>query len=151
MHHLLEHANQTSMWFTYELRVRLASLETGLSPPVIYFYWRFQGVTSFVDHLCYLCLVFCHAFASVHCCLVITCWERADLLALVCDFCVFVFVTFPCGILGQVWYLIVSIPDLCRISYFLDQQQKSPVIIKCRCFFQYVQMSCMRRYYTYPP
>ena len=29
-----------------------------------------------------------------------------------------VFVTFPCGILGQVWYLIVSIPDLCRLSYF---------------------------------
>ena len=29
-----------------------------------------------------------------------------------------VFVTFPCGIMGQVWYLIVSIPDLCRLSYF---------------------------------
>ena len=29
-----------------------------------------------------------------------------------------VFVTFPCGILGQVWYLIVSIPDLCPLSYF---------------------------------
>ena len=29
-----------------------------------------------------------------------------------------VFVTYPCGILGQVWYLIVSIPDLCRLSYF---------------------------------
>ena len=28
------------------------------------------------------------------------------------------FVTFPCGILGQVGYLIVSIPDLCRLSYF---------------------------------
>ena len=28
-----------------------------------------------------------------------------------------VFVTFPCGILGQVWYLIVSIPDLCDLSY----------------------------------
>ena len=27
------------------------------------------------------------------------------------------FVTFPCGILGQVWYLIVSIPDLCPLSY----------------------------------
>ena len=24
----------------------------------------------------------------------------------------------PCGILGQVWYLIVSHPDLCRLSYF---------------------------------
>ena len=29
-----------------------------------------------------------------------------------------VFVTFPSGILGQVRFLIVSIPDLCRISYF---------------------------------
>ena len=28
------------------------------------------------------------------------------------------FVTFPCGVLGQVWYLIVLIPDLCRLSYF---------------------------------
>ena len=27
----------------------------------------------------------CHAFASVPCCLVVTCWERADLLALICD------------------------------------------------------------------
>ena len=52
----------------------------------------------------------CHAFASVHCCLVVTWRERADLLALVCDvYCDFV--TFPFGILGLVWYLIVSIPD----------------------------------------
>ena len=27
----------------------------------------------------------CHAFASVHCCLIVTFWERADLLALICD------------------------------------------------------------------
>ena len=45
-------------------------------------------------------------FCSVLCLL----WESADLLALVCDF--------PIGILGQVWYLIVSIPDLCTIAYF---------------------------------
>ena len=58
-----------------------------------------------------------HAFASVHCCLVVTRRERADLLALVCDvYCDFV--TFPFGILGQVWYLIVSIPDPCCLSYF---------------------------------
>ena len=56
-----------------------------------------------------------HAFASVHCCLVITCRERADLLALVGDvYCGFV--TFPYGILGQVWYLIVLFPDLCCLS-----------------------------------
>ena len=29
-----------------------------------------------------------------------------------------VFVSFLCSILGQVWYLIVSIPDLCNLSYF---------------------------------
>ena len=29
----------------------------------------------------------------------------------------FDFVTFPCGILGQVWYLIVLIPDPCLLSY----------------------------------
>ena len=58
-----------------------------------------------------------HAFVSVHCWLMVTSWERADLLALVVMFyCVFV--TFPCGIQGQVWYLIVSIPDLCHLSYF---------------------------------
>ena len=27
----------------------------------------------------------CHDFASFRCCLVVTCWERADLLARVCD------------------------------------------------------------------
>ena len=30
----------------------------------------------------------------------------------------FVFVAFPCDILGHVWYLILSIPDLCHLSYF---------------------------------
>ena len=44
-------------------------------------------------------------------------WSRADLLALVGDvYCIFV--TLPCGILGQVWSFIVSFPDLCRLSYF---------------------------------
>ena len=31
-------------------------------------------------------------------------------------------VVFPCGILGQVWYLIVSFPDLCRLAYFYNLQ-----------------------------
>ena len=71
-----------------------------------------------MEHLFYL-LCGCHAFASVHCCLVVTCWDRADLLALVCDVLLFL-VTSPCGILGQVWYLIVSIPFLCHHSlYFI--------------------------------
>ena len=44
--------------------------------------------------------------------------NHADLLVFVCGFnCVFV--TFPCGILGQVWYLIVLIPDYCHFLTFV--------------------------------
>ena len=70
-----------------------------------------------MDHFWLFVSCVSHAFASAHCCLVVTCWERAALLALVGDvYCIIV--TFPCGILGQVWYLIVTFPDLCCISYF---------------------------------
>ena len=65
-----------------------------------------------------------HAFASVHWCLVVTCWERADLFAPDYDvYCICV--TFPCGILGHVWYLMVSIPDICRLSYFKSCERNS--------------------------
>ena len=45
-----------------------------------------------------------------------------------------VFVTFPrhtCGILGQVWYLIVSIPDLCPLSYFDRNNPDMALFIYC--------------------
>ena len=60
-----------------------------------------------MDPFCYLCFVFvCHTVLSVPCNLVVTCCERADLLThFLC------FASFPYGDLGQVWYLIVSIPD----------------------------------------
>ena len=59
----------------------------------------------------------CHAILSVHCSLVVNCLERACLLALLCVMFSFVFVTFPCGVLGQVWFLIVSIPYLSLLPY----------------------------------
>ena len=61
----------------------------------------------------------CHAVMSVHCSLVVTCWERANRLALLYVKFSCVFVTFPCRVMGQVWYLIVSIPDLCLFPYFV--------------------------------
>ena len=48
----------------------------------------------------------------------VTCLERADLMALLCVMFSCVFVAFPYGVLGQVWYLIVLIPDLCLLPYF---------------------------------
>ena len=40
---------------------------------------------------------------------------RADLLALLCVMFTCVFVAFPYGVPGRVWYLIVCIPDLCLL------------------------------------
>ena len=68
------------------------------------FYWPFQGGTSFMDILRFFYLVFyMPLYASVYMCLVVTCWERANLLALVCGVLLWV-CYFPIGILGQVWY-----------------------------------------------
>ena len=44
-------------WSISDLRMRLVHRKTGLSPPVKYFYWPFQGCASFVDYFCYFCLV----------------------------------------------------------------------------------------------
>ena len=69
-------------------------------------------------HGSFLLFIFCvcHALLSVHCSLVVTYWERAGHLALLYVMFYCVFVTFPCGVLGQVYYLIVSIHDLCLLT-----------------------------------
>ena len=71
-----------------------------------------------MDHLCYLCLVFVMLLRLF----IAVLWSPAG-KGLTCWFlCVMSnceFVTFPCGILGQVWYLIILIPDLCCFSYFV--------------------------------
>ena len=70
-----------------------------------------------MDHLCYLCIV----FVMISRLFIAALWLPAgngltSWLLFVMFNCVFV--TFPCGILGKVWYLTVSIPILCRLSYF---------------------------------
>ena len=70
----------------------------------------------------FLLLMFCvyHAILSVHCSLVVTCWERANLLALLYVM-FYVLVTFPCDVLVQVSYLILLIPDLRLLPYFQNR------------------------------
>ena len=48
----------------------------------------------------------------------------AVLLALLYVMFYCVFVTFPCGVLGQVWYLIVSISDLASLLTFNTHTKK---------------------------
>ena len=72
-----------------------------------------------MDHLCYLCLV----FVMLSSLFISALWSPAgkgliSWLLFVMFNCVFV--TFPCSIRGQVWYLIVLIPVHCPLSYFLE-------------------------------
>ena len=70
-------------------------------------------------------------YASVYMCLVVTCWERADLLGLVCGVLLCV-CYFPIGILGQVWYLIVSILIFALLLTLKDEEtsQKGFYLVK---------------------
>ena len=82
-----------------------------------------------MDHLCCLCLVFVMLLRLFIAALWSPTWKGlTSRLLFVMSFCDFF--TFPCGILGQVWYLIVLIPDLCRLSYF-----GVPIFIKSSPFF----------------
>ena len=78
---------------------------------------------SFVD-LFYFLFVFAVLSCLCHGSLMVTCWERADFLALLYVMFACVFVTFPYGILGQVRYLIVSIPILCFLHYIINFNSK---------------------------
>ena len=63
-----------------------------------------------MEPLCLLCLVFVMLLRLF----IAALWSPAGKgLISWLSFVVFncVFVTFPCGILGQMWYLVVSIPD----------------------------------------
>ena len=60
----------------------------------------------------YVSCLFCYSVLSVPCSLVITCWEK-----LTCVMFSFL-VTFPYGVPGKVWYLVVSIPNLRLLPYF---------------------------------
>ena len=107
-------------WSTSELRVRLAPLNR-FKPSSKIFYWPFQGGTSFVDLLCF-CSVLC-LLCFLRVCLYVLCghllgkgWPLGSRL-----WCLLWVCHFPIGILGRVWYLIVSIPDLCTITYFYRQ------------------------------
>ena len=68
--------------------------KTGFSPQVKYFYWPFQGDTSFVDRLCYFCLVF---VMLLRVCLMMPCGRLTSWLSFVMSNCVLI--TFPYGIL----------------------------------------------------
>ena len=95
---LIRFARASSYVADFNTRNKLLTqkrLKQGFYPPVKYFTDRSKAVLLlwilYVFVLSCVCYVLC---ASVYMCFVVTCWERADLLALVCGvFCEFV--TFP--------------------------------------------------------
>ena len=77
-----------------------------------------------MDHLCLVFVMLSHLFIAAL-------WPPAGKgLTSWLFFLMFncVFVTFTCGILGHVWYLIVSIPNLSHLSYFVVPIVQKPFI-----------------------
>ena len=95
-----------------------------------------------MDHLCYLCLVFVMLSRLFIAALWSPAWKGlTSWLLFVMFYCAFV--TFPCGILGQVWYLIVSIPDRRRLSYFnVSSCGKLRLISLCGCADWFESLLC---------
>ena len=81
----------------------------------------------------YVSCFLCFAVLIVPCSLFITSLERVDFLTLLCVVFSNLFVTFQYGVLGQVWFLIVSIPDLCLPLYF-NVLEKFSYVIKILCY-----------------
>ena len=59
----------------------------------------------------------CYDVSFVSCSFMITCLERAELLALLCDVSSCFLLTIPYGVPRQVWYLILSIPVMWLLPY----------------------------------
>ena len=62
--------------------------------------------------------------------------ERANILALLYVMFSCVFVTFICGVLGQVWYLIVSIPYLCLLPTLTKFRALDPLDVSAWVFLE---------------
>ena len=76
--------NISLSWFISEQRVRLA-LWHCFKPSCKIFLQTFPRGCFFCGSFSLFMSCVFHVFLYVHCCLVITCWEKVDLLALVCD------------------------------------------------------------------
>ena len=71
---------------------------------------------NFVDHCCFLWF----GFVMLSCLFIAAFWSPAGKALtswLSYMWCLLCFVTFSCGVLGQVWCLIVSSPDICLLAY----------------------------------
>ena len=88
-------------------------------------YWVSVNFLPTIPRRCFYCgsyLLFLFGFAIRPCLFLADLWspvgKRAELLALLYVMFSCVFVIFPYGVLGQVWFFIALIPDLCLLSYF---------------------------------
>ena len=117
---------------------RLASWN--LSPPVKYF----SDHSKAVLFLWIICVFLCLVFLMLSHLITAALWSPAGKGLTSCSVgdVYYIFVTFPFGILGQLWYLIVSFPDLCRLSYFNGQAKQGLntfTEILCMAVFKIIQ------------
>ena len=110
-------------WSTSELKVRLALLNR-FKPSSKIFTDRSKAVLLL--WIFYVFVLSCVCYVFVRVCLYVLCgnmlgkgWPLGSRL-----WCMLWVCHSPIGILGQVWYLIVSIPDRCTLTYFQCRREE---------------------------
>ena len=100
------------------------------------------SVLLFMFHVClYYTVLF------VPCSFVITCWEKADLLALSCVMIPCGFVTFPYAASSQVWHMIVSIPAFCLLLYLSLVKYIVCQLVRCKYYCLWKCIRCSFKYF----
>ena len=104
-----------------------------LSPPVIYFNWPFQGGASFVDHLCYFCLVLLCFHARLF---IAALWSPVgkgltSWLSFVMSYCDVV--TFPLVSWVRCGAWLYRFLIICPLSYFESEIKKKVTTCRNKC------------------
>ena len=96
-----------------------------------------SGCFSFMHHLCYfVCIIFLV-------CGLQRCGHLLGKGLPIGSFVSVFFLTFSCGVLGSVWYMIVSIPDLCLLTFLIHTYDS--VTFGLRYLSTYICTQCVRR------
>ena len=118
-----------------------------------------------MDQFCY---ILCFAFVMLSCLFIAALWslDGKGLASWLSGMFYCVFVTFPCGVLGLVWYLIVLIPDLsllaltiiqCNYMVIVRREKLNMLHINTNCKYKSVHtrslvswLVCIKRRIIYP-
>ena len=111
-----------------------------------FYYFTDRSKVVLLLWILYVFVLSCVGYVFVRVCLYVLCgqllgkgWPLGARLWCILSVC-----HFPIGILGQVWYLIVSIPDLCTLTYYVHVMTINLDFNTVKCSWKRGNWTCHR-------